>query len=117
MDNRPWGMEQGAFITLMHLSQLAGYLIPYAGLALPVIMWAMNKDWNEEIDRHGKVILNWMITMVIASIVCTVLMLVLIGFVGLAIIAVVNLVFVIIGAVKANQGELWSYPFSLKIIK
>ncbi|MFC3093190.1 DUF4870 domain-containing protein [Alteromonas sediminis] len=117
MDNRPWGMEQGTFLTLMHLSQLAGYLIPYAGLALPVIMWATNKDDSELIDRHGKVILNWMITMIIASVVCYILMFVLIGFLGFAILAVVNLVFVIVGAVKASQGELWTYPFSLKIIK
>ena len=36
--NKPWGMELNAFCMLMHLSQLAGFLIPLAGFVLPVVM-------------------------------------------------------------------------------
>lgn len=117
MNNKPWGIEHKTFLTLMHISQLAGYIIPYAGLVLPILMWAMNKESSKEIDRHGKVILNWMITVLIASVICFVLTFILIGGLGFAILFVLNLVFIIIGAVKANQGELWPYPFSVKIFK
>ena len=117
MSDKPGGMEHKVFLTLMHVSQLAGYVIPLAGLVLPVLMWAMNKDSSEEIDRHGKVILNWMITVLIASAVCFVLTFILIGALGFMILGVVNLIFVIIGAAKANQGELWVYPFSIQAFK
>ena len=115
MESKPWGIEHKTFITLMHLSQLTGYLIPFANVVLPVLMWAMNKDDSEEIDKHGKVILNWLVTVLIASAVCFVLTFILIGALGFIVLGLVNLAFIIIGAVKANQGELWPYPFSIKV--
>lgn len=110
---KPWGMEEKQFLMLMHLSQLAGIIIPLAGLVLPIIMWATNKDESKEVDRHGKVILNWLISSIIYFIVCTILMLVLIGFIGFFALVIMHLVFVIIGAIKANEGTLWPYPLSI----
>ncbi|MBO1255453.1 DUF4870 domain-containing protein [Alteromonas sp. 5E99-2] len=46
-----------------------------------------------------------------------ILMFVLIGFIGFVVLAVMNIAFAIIAAIKANNGELWQYPFNLKIMK
>lgn len=117
MDNKPWGMDQKGFITLMHLSQLAGFLVPYAGLILPVLMWLTNKDSAKEIDDHGKVIMNWMITYLVASVICGILTFIFIGVLGFIVIGIVNFIFIILGAAKANQGVLWPYPFSIQVFK
>jgi len=111
---RPWGMEEKAFIMLMHLSQLSGIVIPGAGLALPVVMWATNKDKSKEIDRHGKVILNWIISMLIYMTISSILIVVLIGFVGIIALVIINIIFIIMGAMKANEGEFWPYPLCIK---
>lgn len=111
---KPWGMENNTFLMLMHLSQLASYLIPGAGLVLPIIMWATNKDKSPVIDQHGKVILNWMISSLIYAVVCAILIFVVIGIFGLIALGIMNLVFVILGGVKANAGTLWAYPLSIK---
>jgi uncharacterized Tic20 family protein len=59
---------------------------------------------------------NFQITVCLALIVSFVLMLVLIGFVLLPIVAIAALVLTIIGAVKANDGIAYRYPFTLRLI-
>ncbi len=117
MSQKYWGMEEKVFLTLMHLSQLAGFVIPFGGLILPIVMWVTNKDQSTAINEHGKVIVNWLITMVIAYAICFVLTFVLIGALLMVILLVVHIVFIIIAAIKANNGELWPYPFSLTLVK
>ncbi|MEM0909858.1 MAG: DUF4870 domain-containing protein [Pseudomonadota bacterium] len=117
MSQKYWGMEEKVFLTLLHLSQLAGFVIPFAGLILPIVMWVTNKDESATIDAHGKVIVNWLITMLIAYAICFVLTFILIGALLMVILFVVHIVFIIIAAIKANNGELWPYPFSLNLIK
>lgn len=41
---KPWGMEENTFLMMMHLSQFAAFLVPGAGIVLPIVMWAANKD-------------------------------------------------------------------------
>ncbi len=114
---KPWGMEINQFSMLMHLSQFAGYLIPMAGLILPIVMWVTNKDKSPVIDQHGKNILNWMISLVIYVIVSFILMFVLIGIVTLIGVLICSIVFTIMGAVKANNGEIYKYPMSITFLK
>ena len=111
---RPWDMDQKTFLLLMHLSQLANFVIPLGGVILPLVMWATNKDESSEIDRHGKVILNWIFSAIIYSFVCWLLIFILVGFILLPILALLDIAFVIIGAIKANEGQLWHYPLSIK---
>jgi len=116
-DPRPWGMEVNTFCMLMHLSQLSSVVMPGLGLILPIIMWATNKDGSTIVDNHGKRILNWTISALIYSAVSGMLMLVFVGIIGFIAIIICNLIFAIIGAVKANSGVAWGYPLSIKFFK
>ena len=115
--NKPWGMEMSSFLPLLHLSQLAGLLIPYAGLVLPLVMWLTNREEFPEIDRHGKMIVNWMISLTIYLIVAGILSLLLIGIPLLIVLALLALIFPVIGGIKAGSGELWHYPLTIEFIK
>ncbi|MGB0937139.1 MAG: DUF4870 domain-containing protein [Colwellia sp.] len=112
-----WGMPLNTYCMMLHLSQLSSIIIPGLGFILPLVMWATNKDKNEEIDKHGKVTINWLISLFIYSIICWVLVFILIGVIGLVILALLNFVFAIIAAIKANNNELWTYPLSIKFLK
>lgn len=114
---KPWGMEKNQFCMLMHLSQLAVYIIPLAGIVLPIIMWATNKDKSETIDKHGKIILNWLISSTIYIFIGFILSFALIGIPILAAVGVCSLIFITIGAIKANDGIIYKYPLSLTFIK
>lgn len=114
---RPWGMDLNAYLMLMHLSQFAGFIIPFGGFIVPIVMWVVNKNDIPEVDAHGKVIVNWIISATIYSIISFVLMIILVGFLTLAVVAILGVVFAIIGAMKANNGELWHYPLTIKLLK
>jgi uncharacterized protein len=101
----------------LHLSQLLNLLIPIAGIIAPIVLWQMKKDEIAGLDAHGKMIVNWMISCLIYGAISFVLAFVLIGFVGFFAIAVMGLIFPIIGGVKANNGELWEYPLTIKFLK
>ena len=114
---KPWGMELKQFCMFMHLSQLAGFIIPMSNIVLPILMWYTNKDKSDVIDQHGKNILNWMISTVIYYLISGILMFILIGFLTIFVVAVCSIIFTIMGAVKANKGEVYKYPLSITILK
>lgn len=113
---RPWGMDEPTFCMLLHLSPLAGYVVPVAGFVLPLVMWLTQKDQSPAIDAHGRVVVNWMITAMIYFVVSLVLMLVLIGFLTFFATFICGVIFMILGAVKASKNEVWNYPLSIPFL-
>jgi len=99
---------------ILHLSQYAGLLIPFANLIAPIVIWQIKKNEMPELDAHGKAVVNWQISMLIYAVVSAVLMFVLVGFLMLAVLGILFLVFPLIGTIKANNGELWHYPLTIK---
>ena len=116
-ENKPWGMELNSFCMLMHLSQLAGFVIPFGGLVLPIVMWATNKEQHPLVDQHGKNIVNWIISAIIYAVVCTILTVIVIGAFGFIALALCGIIFAVVGAMKAANGEVWEYPLCIKFLK
>ena len=100
-----------------HLSALAGIVIPFGNIIGPLVMWLIGKDTLPFVDDQGKEALNFNITVTLASIVCFILMFVIIGYFLGAILFVAWFIFVIIAAVKANEGIAYRYPLTLRLIK
>ena len=46
-----------------HLSALGGYLIPFAGLIAPLVIWLLNRERSPFIDDQGKEAVNFRISM------------------------------------------------------
>lgn len=117
--------EVNQWALFLHLSQLAGYAVPFAGLVVPILMWQMKKDELPEIDAHGKMVANWMISAFIYSLaiglfalVSVILFPLLLCVVPIGIaLALASVAFPIIGALKANNGELWQYPMTIEFLK
>ena len=102
---------------LMHLSQFAGIIVPFGGIALPIIMWATNKDKSSIIDQHGKNILNWMISFYIYVSISAILILLIVGIFAVIALCLVAVIFAIIGAIKANNKEIFNYPLTIQFLK
>lgn len=107
------GMDEKTYITLMHLSQFAGFIVPGLGFIAPIVMWLVKSKESPEIDRHGKNIANFMVSMIIYAIISCILILLVIGIPMLIAIGIIEIVFIIIAAVKAANGEYWKYPLSI----
>jgi len=109
-DERQMGM-------LLHLSQLANIVLFPVGIVLPIVLWQTQKAKMPALDAHGKMVTNWMISVTIYSLISIVLMLALIGFLLIIAVGLIGIIFPIIGGIKANNGELWQYPMTIKFIK
>ncbi len=109
-DFRQWAM-------FLHFSVLLGLVVvPIAGWIAPIVIWQIKKDEFPEIDEHGRIVVNWMISSFIYGIVSFFLIFLVIGIPMMAALGVVSVVFPLIGGIKANQGEIWPYPLSLRLI-
>jgi uncharacterized Tic20 family protein len=109
--------EQKQMGMFLHLSQLLNIVLPPAGIVVPIILWQIKKDEMPALDAHGKMVVNWLISSLIYFVVSLVLTIVLIGILGLIAFGIMSVVFPIIGGIKANNGEFWEYPLTIKFLK
>jgi uncharacterized Tic20 family protein len=110
-------LRVGQWAMFLHFSLLAGFIVPLAGLVTPIIIWQLKKNDLPELDAHGKVVVNWLISSLIYGVIGAILTIVFIGVIILFALGIVAIVFPIVGGIKANNGELWKYPFSIQFLK
>ncbi len=115
-DDPPAGREQQTrlWAMLLHFSQLLGYAVPLAGLVVPILIWQLKKAELPELDVHAKIVLNWLLSALIYAVGCMVLLVVGIGALLLLVLAALAIIFPIVGGIKANNGEAWRYPLSIR---
>ena len=110
-DEQNWAM-------ICHLAALSGFIIPFGNVFGPLIVWLIKKDSMPLVDKHGKEVLNFQITVSLALLVCAVLMLAVIGIFLLFVVGIGALIMTIMAAVKVSNGELdYQYPFAIRLIK
>jgi uncharacterized protein len=107
---RTWGM-------LAHLSALFGLLVPVVGNTLaPWLVWLSKREESAFVASQAREAVNFNLTVSLAAIVCSLLMLVLVGFLLGTALFIAWLVLTLIAATKASEGEDYRYPFSLHFI-
>lgn len=105
-------------LVLTHLSQLLDLVTGIGGFLVPLILWLTQKDKVAGMDHHGKMILNFQISMFIYSIIAVPLIFLLgLGLIALLVIAIIMLVLPIVNAIKVSNGEMPHYPFTIQILK
>ena len=103
---------------LCHASALLGVFFHFPGhLVGPLIVWLAKRDDSPEIDAHGKESLNFQISMLIYNGIAVVFCLVLVGFAFLAVLWVLNAVFVIVASIQASDGKFYRYPMTIRFIE
>jgi len=107
---RTWGL-------IVHLSALAGFIVPFGHIIGPLVIWLIKKDESPFVDDQGKESINFQISMTLYGVVAAVLILVVIGIFLLIGIGILDIVLVIVAAVKANAGEKFRYPLTIRFIR
>lgn len=96
---------------------LAGFVSSgFLAWLVPLLVMMLKGPSSAFVRRQAVESLNFQISMIIWAVVAGVLMLALIGFLLLPVVAVWWLVFTIIGAVKANNGEDYRYPLIFRFV-
>lgn len=120
--------EQRQWAMFAHLSALLGGLITgWAGgigcFLGPLVIWLLKKETMPFVDDQAKEALNFNITLAGLF-----LILFMLGFLTLGIgfiiaipiiliVGVAALVFIVIAAIKSNEGVAYRYPIALRLIK
>ncbi len=112
------GLNSRQWAVFLHLSQLLGYLVPGLGFAGPLVIWLVLKDRFAELDAHGRMVTNWMISLLIYSLIAAMIALVTcgIGVVLMIPLILLSIIFPVIGAIKASDGSLWKYPLAIPFL-
>ncbi len=109
--------EDRQLLVITHLSQLVTLVTGFGSLIVPLIIWATQKEKVSEMDAHGKNIINFQLSLIVYFIICIPLILLfglgLLGFIALGIAAII---FPVINAIKASNGETPTYPLSFHFI-
>ena len=100
-----------------HLSALAGYIIPFGNIIGPLIVMMMKNGQSAFVEDQAREALNFQITIMIAVLISIALMFCVVGIFILPVLGVVNIVFIIIAAIKANGGEPYRYPMTIRFVK
>lgn len=107
--------ERRKWATLAHVSALIMLFgIPLGNAVGPLLVFLFKRDVGPFVDKHSREALNFQLSMVIYGIVSAILCFVLIGFVLLPVLFVLNIVFIIRGAMAADRGEEFRYPFTIR---
>ncbi|MDS0474198.1 DUF4870 domain-containing protein [Natrinema sp. 1APR25-10V2] len=105
--------DVGGDTTMAALAHVSSLVASFLG---PLLILILADDDDTLVKENAKNSLNFQIMIAIGFIVSGVLMVVLVGFLLFPLVAIVDLILVIIATVKANDGEIYSYPFTPNII-
>lgn len=97
---------------------MVSYIISaFTAVLGPLLLWVIKKDDSAATAEALRHVANFGLSYTIYMFIAWLTSVILIGFVIGPIITVVFYIFLIIGAVKANNGEVYKPPFTLEIIK
>jgi hypothetical protein len=103
--------DEKLWATLIHVGGILFGFLP------AVIGYIVLKDRGPFIRQHSATALNFQITLVIAYVAGTVLSIIFIGVFILLAAWVLSIIFSILAAVAANNGQYYTYPLSIPFVK
>lgn len=105
---RNWGMA----------AHLSAFLGAWAALAFvgPLVVWLLKREEHPFIEHHAKEALNFNLSVLLYGAVGLVLAFLLVGIPLLIALGIAWVVFTIIAAVKASNGEGYRYPMTIRFI-
>ena len=55
--------------TFIHLSTFTRFLIPFGNFIGPIVLWAINKEKSEFVDKHGKQAINFQMSILLYALI------------------------------------------------
>lgn len=132
-DEKNWAMAA-------HLASLAGFAFPFGNIIGPLVIWLVKKDESEFVDEQGKESLNFQITFILTYFI------IIIGFLFITLLVggfshnssiflgtflssiflifalyfaiyILQIIFIIMAALKVNEGKHYRYPINIRFFK
>lgn len=101
---------------LAHGLGAIGFIVPLFGWVGPLVVFLTAQPDEAFTKHHGAESLNFQLTLVIVYLVSAVAVLFCIGFVGLVVAWILNLVMPLVAMTAANRGEWYRYPVNIRMV-
>lgn len=98
------------------MGMLSHLLAIFFGFLAPLIIYIVKKD-SKFVNDHAKESLNFQLTCLIAYVISFFLMFVLVGILLMVVLHVFRLVVCIIATIRANEGKMYRYPFTIRMVQ
>ena len=115
------------YSSITHLSSFAGWIFPFGNIIAPLVLWFAKKNESTYINIHGKSAVNFQLSLLFYGFLLALLIIPIAIFtLGLGIIAILigiipavllKIALIISASIKANNGEYYTYPFTIEFIK
>ncbi len=126
---------------LIHIAAFAGFIIPFGSVIAPLIVWQTVKGSSAFLDKHGKEAINFNLSFSVYLFLLNLsfVPLVLTSFSNdlynfdfewganvfnlfgissiIGLIGLVKIALIVLAASKANKGEAYEYPLTIKFLK
>jgi uncharacterized protein len=87
------------------------------GPLIPLIVWLIKKDQSKFVDDQGKEALNFQLTLLLAHLILVPCICIPFGIFLHPALRILSVIFGIIGGVAVQQGQVYRYPITFRMIK
>lgn len=116
--NEPIGeAEERKWAMFAHIGTFSSMFVPLGNIIAPIVIWQIKKHESDFVVEQAKESLNFQITLMIYALISFLLVFIIIGFFMLFALILFSLIIVIVAGVKANEGEHYRYPMTLRLVK
>ena len=109
--------DERTMAVLSHVAAFLGYVVPFGQLIAPYVILLLRRAESDFVVRHARESLNFQITVTISLLVALVLTSIWIGYLLLPAILIYSAVMALVAASRASRRELYTYPFSLRLVQ
>ena len=109
-EERKWAM-------FAHIGTFSSMFVPLGNIIAPIVIWQIKKNESDFIVDQAKESLNFQITLMIYALISFLLVFIIIGFFMIFALILFSLIMVIVAGVKANEGEHYRYPMTIRLVK
>jgi len=104
---RTWAM-------VSHLSSLCMLCgVPFGNVFGPLTVWLIHRDGSALVNEHGRESVNFQLSVLLYSLV---LAITIVGILLLPVLGIYGIIQVIRASVRANRGEIFRYPLTIRFI-
>jgi len=100
--------EERTLAILCHVLCIVGWILA------PIIIYLVKKDESSFVAAHAKESMNFQITVFIVTMA---LLISVVGILLIWLVAPIAMILMIVASIKASEGKLYRYPFTLRLIK
>lgn len=122
--SHPSGLSESArnYGMFIHLSSFAGLMVSGMSFLGPLVLWLVRRDEHPFIDHHGKEAINFNLSLLLYGVIGVIASIVTFGL-GLVVAVPAILVFFVVwiattiqAAIRANRGEGYRYPLTIRFL-